>query len=146
MAVLRDGRIHLGRHLTTDFDRYSTAQSNKYAIGFLKSLFPEREVIPLQLIKDDPIPGGEQARWPAPLHHAPSGQEVLIGPFSVGVEVDYSLDRPPADRTELGVTIRPHAAVLGGSIDALQTVAGSFVHSHRVVALLRSRYRGHLCR
>lgn len=47
VTVLRDGRILLGCHLTTDFDRYSTARTNKYAIGFLKSLFPEREVIPL---------------------------------------------------------------------------------------------------
>lgn len=146
MAVLRDGRILLGRHLTTDFDRYSTAQTNKYAIGFLKSLFPEREVITFQLIKDDPIPGGEQAGGPAPLHHAASGQEVLIGAFSVGVEVDHFLDRPPADGTELGITIRPHATVLGGSVYALQTVTGSFVYSHRVVALLGGRYRGHLCR
>lgn len=56
VTLLRDGRILLGCHLTTDFDRYSTARTNKYAIGFLKGLFPEREIIPLQLIKDDHDP------------------------------------------------------------------------------------------
>lgn len=56
VTLLRDGSILLGSYLSPDFDRYSTARTNKYAIGFLKDLFPKREIIPLELIKDDHNP------------------------------------------------------------------------------------------
>lgn len=56
VTLLRDGTILLGSYLSADFDSYSTARTNKYAIGFLKDLFPEREIIPLELVKDDHDP------------------------------------------------------------------------------------------
>lgn len=55
VVVVKD-KIFLGIYLSPDYGNYSMARTNKYAIGFLKELFPQKEIIPLELIKHDTDP------------------------------------------------------------------------------------------
>lgn len=55
VVVVRD-KIFLGMFLSPDYSEYTMARTNKYAIGFLKDLFPDKEIIPLELIKHDTDP------------------------------------------------------------------------------------------
>lgn len=49
-------KILLGTYLSPDYSTYKMARTNKYAIGFLKELFPEKDIIPVELIKHDTDP------------------------------------------------------------------------------------------
>lgn len=55
-VVMLGDKIFVGCYLSPDYSEYSMARTNKYAIGFLKSLFPEKDIIPLELIKHDTDP------------------------------------------------------------------------------------------
>lgn len=55
-VVMLGDRILLGTYLSPDYPEYNMARTNKYAIGFLKEHFPNKEIIPLELIKHDTDP------------------------------------------------------------------------------------------
>ena len=55
-VVLFGDKIFLGMYLSPDYPKYKMARTNKYAIGFLKDLFPKKDIIPLELIKHDTDP------------------------------------------------------------------------------------------
>lgn len=55
-VILYHDKIFLGTYLSPDYSKYKMARTNKYAIGFLKELFPQKEIIPLELIKHDTDP------------------------------------------------------------------------------------------
>lgn len=49
-------KIFLGTYLSPDYSSFKMARTNKYAIGFLKELFPNKDIIPVELIKHDTDP------------------------------------------------------------------------------------------
>ncbi|MDN4754468.1 amidinotransferase [Porphyromonadaceae bacterium W3.11] len=55
VLVYRD-KIFLGTYLSPNYSSFKMARTNKYAIGFLKELFPEKDIIPVELIKHDTDP------------------------------------------------------------------------------------------
>lgn len=55
VLVYRD-KIFLGTYLSPNYSNYKMARTNKYAIGFLKDLFPDKDIIPVELIKHDTDP------------------------------------------------------------------------------------------
>lgn len=55
-VLLYNDYIFLGTYLSPDYPNYKMARTNKYAIGFLKDIFPQKEIIPLQLCKHDTDP------------------------------------------------------------------------------------------
>lgn len=55
-VMLGGDTLFLGIYIGADYSSYKMARTNKYAIGFLKELFPEKEIVPLQLIKNDTDP------------------------------------------------------------------------------------------
>lgn len=55
-VVMLGDKILVGMYTSPDFEKYSMARTNKYAIGFLKDLFPDKDIIPLGLIKHDTDP------------------------------------------------------------------------------------------
>lgn len=52
-VILYKDIIFLGIYRGNDFDNIKTARTNKYALDFLKELFPHRIVIPIELKKND---------------------------------------------------------------------------------------------
>lgn len=55
-VLLFHDKIFLGTYLSPNYCKYKMARTNKYAIGFLKDLFPNKDIIPLELIKHDTDP------------------------------------------------------------------------------------------
>ncbi|MDO5035567.1 MAG: amidinotransferase [Porphyromonas sp.] len=55
VLLMRD-KIFLGCYLSPDYPEYNMARTNKYAIGFLKEHFPNKDIVPLELIKHDTDP------------------------------------------------------------------------------------------
>ncbi|SPY36169.1 arginine deiminase [Porphyromonas cangingivalis] len=55
-VLLYFDKIFLGTYLSPNYSQYKMARTNKYAIGFLKDLFPHKEIIPLELVKHDTDP------------------------------------------------------------------------------------------
>lgn len=55
-VLLFHDKIFLGCYLSPNYSQYKMARTNKYAIGFLKELFPDKDIIPLELIKHDTDP------------------------------------------------------------------------------------------
>lgn len=55
-VILFGDKIFLGTYLSPDYATYKMARTNKYAIGFVKDLFPHKEIIPLELLKHDTDP------------------------------------------------------------------------------------------
>lgn len=55
-VVMLGDKILLGCYLSPDYPEYSMARTNKYALGFLKELFPTKDIVPLELIKHDTDP------------------------------------------------------------------------------------------
>lgn len=55
-VILDNDTIYLGIYIGADYSTYKMARTNKYAIGFLKELFPDKDIVPLQLIKHDTDP------------------------------------------------------------------------------------------
>lgn len=55
-VLLYHDKIFVGTYLSPDYSKYKMARTNKYAIGFLKDLFPHKEIIPLELVKHDTDP------------------------------------------------------------------------------------------
>ena len=60
---------------------------------------------------------------------------LIIG--SLGIEVDCTTDGTVAHGAEHGVLVCTHAAVLTGTIDAFQRVAGTLEQSHATLDILR---------
>ncbi len=56
-VVLYNKFIFLGLYSDKDYSRLKTARTNVYALHFLKDLFPEKEIIPVELKKHDTDPG-----------------------------------------------------------------------------------------
>ncbi len=55
-VILFHDKIFLGTYLSPNYSKYKMARTNKYAIGFLKDLFPKKDIIPIELIKHDTDP------------------------------------------------------------------------------------------
>lgn len=55
-VVLYNDTIFVGTYTEPDYPQYKTARTNAYAISFLKELFPQKEFIPLELVKNDTDP------------------------------------------------------------------------------------------
>lgn len=55
-VILLGDKIFIGTYLSPNYCDYKMARTNKYAIGFLKDLFPNKDIIPLELIKHDTDP------------------------------------------------------------------------------------------
>lgn len=55
-VILMHDKIFLGTYLSPNYSNYKMARTNKYAIGFLKDLFPQKDIIPIELIKHDTDP------------------------------------------------------------------------------------------
>lgn len=55
-VILDNDTIYLGIYIGADYSTYKMARTNKYAIGFLKDLFPNKDIVPFQLIKHDTDP------------------------------------------------------------------------------------------
>lgn len=55
-VVLYTNKVFVGLYTESDYTDYKTARTNAYAFHFLKELFPEKELIPLELIKHDTNP------------------------------------------------------------------------------------------
>lgn len=49
-------KIFLGTYLSPNYSSFKMARTNKYAIGFLKELFPKKDIIPVELVKHDTDP------------------------------------------------------------------------------------------
>ena len=52
-VVLYGDRIFLGQYNFLDYPQVKTARSNRLAVDYLKMLFPDREIVPLNLRKND---------------------------------------------------------------------------------------------
>ena len=55
-VVLYKNYIFLGQYDFPDYGQVKTARTNRLALDYLKMLFPEREIIPLNLLKSDTDP------------------------------------------------------------------------------------------
>lgn len=55
-VVLYNDTIFVGTYTEPDYPQYKTARTNAYAISFLKELFPQKEFIALELVKNDTDP------------------------------------------------------------------------------------------
>ncbi len=55
-VVLYNNTIFVGTYTEPDYPQYKTARTNAYAISFLKELFPQKEFIALELVKNDTDP------------------------------------------------------------------------------------------
>ncbi|MDD3079283.1 MAG: arginine deiminase-related protein [Paludibacter sp.] len=55
-VVLYNDLIFVGLYRGKDYPKLKTARTNEYAFSFLKELFPEKNFIPLELIKHDTDP------------------------------------------------------------------------------------------
>lgn len=91
-VILYHDKIFLGCYLSPNYSSYNMARTNKYAIGFLKDLFPNKEVIPLELVKHDtdpytgilhldccfqPIGGNKAILYPGGFRHIEDWEYVL---------------------------------------------------------------------
>lgn len=54
--ILCDDLVFVGTYTEADYPTFKTARTNGYAISFLKELFPQKEFIQLELIKNDTNP------------------------------------------------------------------------------------------
>ncbi|NDW09785.1 dimethylarginine dimethylaminohydrolase family protein [Dysgonomonas sp. 520] len=54
--ILHNDIIFMGVYTDSDYPSYKTARTNKYAIDFLRELFPDKDFIPLELAKHDTDP------------------------------------------------------------------------------------------
>lgn len=55
-VVLYNNLVFIGTYTAKDYPRLKSARTNVYALGFLKELFPEKTIIPLELRKNDTNP------------------------------------------------------------------------------------------
>ena len=55
-VVLYKNYIFLGQYDFPDYRQVKTARTNRLALDYLKMLFPEREIVPLNLLKSDTDP------------------------------------------------------------------------------------------
>jgi N-dimethylarginine dimethylaminohydrolase len=55
-VILYNNMVMVGLYTGSDYPQLKTARTNAYAFHFLKELFPERELIPFELIKHDTDP------------------------------------------------------------------------------------------
>ncbi|NDV69544.1 dimethylarginine dimethylaminohydrolase family protein [Dysgonomonas sp. 25] len=55
-VVLHDDIIFIGTYTREDYPNKKTARTNSYAISFIKELFPDKTIIPLELKKNDTNP------------------------------------------------------------------------------------------
>jgi N-dimethylarginine dimethylaminohydrolase len=55
-VVLFNDTVFVGLYSGADYPQLKTARTNTYAFGFLKELFPEKNFIPLELVKHDTDP------------------------------------------------------------------------------------------
>lgn len=55
-VILYGGKIFLGQYAFPDYSEVKTARTNRLALDYLKMLFPEKEIIPLNLRKSDTDP------------------------------------------------------------------------------------------
>lgn len=54
--VLYNNMVFVGTYTDKDYPSYKTARTNAYAIDFLKELFPDKEFVALELVKNDTDP------------------------------------------------------------------------------------------
>ena len=55
-VILWNDRIFVGQYAFSDYPQIKTARTNTLAIDYLKMIFPEKEIIPLNLRKSDTDP------------------------------------------------------------------------------------------
>lgn len=55
-VILYDDTVFIGTYSSNDYPEYKTARTNAYAIAFLRELFPDKTIIPLELEKSDTNP------------------------------------------------------------------------------------------
>lgn len=55
-VILYNNMVMVGLYTGSDYPQLKTARTNAYAFHFLKELFPDRELIPFELIKHDTDP------------------------------------------------------------------------------------------
>ena len=55
-VVLYNDFIFIGTYKGTDFDCIKTARTNMFAVNYLKDLFPHKQIIPFELLKNDTHP------------------------------------------------------------------------------------------
>lgn len=55
-VVLYDDLVFVGTYIAPDYPSFKTARTNAYAISFLRELFPQKTLIPLELEKSDVDP------------------------------------------------------------------------------------------
>jgi len=55
-VVLHNNMVFLGIYTGADYSQLKTARTNLYAFNFLKELFPEKNIIPMELKKHDTDP------------------------------------------------------------------------------------------
>ena len=55
-VVLNNDLVFVGLYTGSDYVQLKTARTNLYAFNFLKEIFPEKTLIPIELVKDDHDP------------------------------------------------------------------------------------------
>ena len=55
-VILYQNYIFLGQYAFPDYPQVKTARTNRLAVDYLKMIFPEREIVPLNLLKSDTDP------------------------------------------------------------------------------------------
>ena len=55
-VILHNDKVFVGLYTQADYSDYATARTNRKAFDFLCELFPEKEFIPLELVKHDTDP------------------------------------------------------------------------------------------
>jgi N-dimethylarginine dimethylaminohydrolase len=55
-VVLYNNFIFIGTCNNADFEHFKTARTNRAAIDYLKNLFPHKDIVPFELIKNDTNP------------------------------------------------------------------------------------------
>lgn len=55
-VLLYDDILFIGTYWGEDYSSYKTARTNRYAVDFFRDYFPEKRIVPLELIKHDRDP------------------------------------------------------------------------------------------
>ncbi len=55
-VILSDDTIYLGTYKKGDYSQYKTARTNKYGADYIRELFPHKNIVELNLVKDDNDP------------------------------------------------------------------------------------------
>lgn len=132
-VLLYHDKIFLGTYLSPNYSQYKMARTNKYAIGFLKDLFPHKEIIPLEMVKHDtdpytgvlhldccfqPVGGDKCILFPGGFRHR-EDWEYLVELF--GVENTFIITREEMFQMNPNIfSLSPRKVVIDSTFDRLR--------------------------